>query len=103
MFYRLVDDYYLVHLRVTPNASSDALGAVQQRDDGSFWLMARVRAIADKGKANKAVIELLAKAVGVPKSVVVLVSGDTNRQKVLKIPQTEATKNALQQMATAHS
>jgi uncharacterized protein (TIGR00251 family) len=48
-------------------------------------LRVKVTAAADGGKANKAVCELLAKAFGVPKRDVTLVTGQRNRNKVLEI------------------
>jgi uncharacterized protein YggU (UPF0235/DUF167 family) len=48
-------------------------------------LRIRVKAVPDKGKANAAVIALLAKALGVPKAAVTLVSGDTARLKTVAI------------------
>jgi uncharacterized protein YggU (UPF0235/DUF167 family) len=45
----------------------------------------RVKAVPDKGRANAAVIALLAKALGVPKSAVRLVSGDTARLKTVEV------------------
>ncbi len=42
-------------------------------------------AAPEKGKANKALAELLAKLVGVRKSAVALASGDTAREKVFLI------------------
>ena len=48
-------------------------------------LAVKVTAIPDKGKANEAVIALLAKAIGVAKSSFNLVNGETSRNKVLAI------------------
>jgi uncharacterized protein (TIGR00251 family) len=45
----------------------------------------RVTAPPDKGKANQALISLIAKALGAPKSSVVIVSGETSRLKILEI------------------
>ena len=53
--------------------------------DGRAALAARVRAVPEKGKANKALIQLLAKAAGVAPSSVSLISGDTSRVKVLQV------------------
>ena len=75
----------LVFLRVTPNAGADRIDGAETRDDGSTVLRVRVTAAPDKGKANAAVIALLAKAVGVPKSSITLVSGETARQKTVRI------------------
>lgn len=78
-------------LRVTPNAGRDAIDGVENRDDGTSVLRLRVSAVPDKGKANAAVIALLAKTLGIPKSSIALVSGETARQKTLRIaPQTDA-------------
>lgn len=48
-------------------------------------LRVRVKAVPDKGKANAAVIGLLAKALGVPKSALTLIAGDTARLKTIDI------------------
>lgn len=47
--------------------------------------MARVRAVPEKGKANAALIALLAKRLDWPRSAILLESGDTNRLKRLRI------------------
>ena len=44
-----------------------------------------VTVVAEGGKANKAVIALLARALGLPKSAVILIRGDTNRDKLFQI------------------
>lgn len=38
-----------------------------------------------EGAANKALVELLAKLLGVPRSTVSIVSGETSRQKTVKV------------------
>ena len=48
-------------------------------------LRLRVSSVPDKGKANAAVVALLAKALGVPKSAVSVVSGETARLKTLAV------------------
>ena len=72
-------------LRVTPNAGRDAIDGVETRDDGVTVLRLRVAAVPDKGKANAAVTALLAKTLGMPKSSVTLVSGETARFKTVLI------------------
>jgi uncharacterized protein (TIGR00251 family) len=75
----------ILHLRVTPNAGRDAIDGPETRDDGATVLRLRVAAVPDKGRANAAVIALLAKALGLPKSAITLVSGETSRFKTLRI------------------
>jgi hypothetical protein len=48
-------------------------------------LKVRVRANADGGEANRAVTELLAKALGVPKAKVKILSGVTSRLKQIAV------------------
>ena len=83
--YRIDADGLTLHLRVTPNAGVDSIEGVEIRDDGSAVLRVRVKAVPDKGKANAAVIALIATALGVPKSAISLISGDTARLKTLHI------------------
>jgi len=72
-------------LRVTPNAGQDRIEGVEQRDDGTAVLRVRVAVVPDKGKANAAVIALLAKALGLPKSSLSLANGETSRFKTIAV------------------
>ena len=75
----------LISIRLTPGAAREELGGQWTDEKGALWLGARVRAIAEKGKANAALIALLAKALDWPRSAISLESGDTNRLKRLRI------------------
>ncbi|HUV53365.1 MAG TPA: DUF167 domain-containing protein [Dehalococcoidia bacterium] len=48
-------------------------------------LRAKVTAVAEKGRANQALLELVADAFGVPKSAIAIVRGQTSRNKVVSI------------------
>ena len=48
-------------------------------------LYAKVTAVAEKGRANQALLELMADAFGVPKSTIAIVRGQTSRNKVVSI------------------
>lgn len=71
-----------LHVLLTPKAALDKVGAAELYGD-KYVLRARVRALPDKGLANKALIKLLAKWAGVPKSSIELLSGGQSRHKVL--------------------
>ena len=73
----------MLFVRVTPNAGRDAIDGVEHRDDGLAVLRLRVSAVPDKGRANQAVIGLLAKLLRISKSSISLKSGDTSRLKTL--------------------
>ena len=83
--YRLSPSGLSLFVRVTPNAGRDAIESAEIRDDGTAVLRVRVSAVPDKGKANAAVMALIAKTLGVPKSAVSVVSGDTARLKTLAV------------------
>ena len=83
--YRLSPSGLSLFVRVTPNAGRDAIEGIALRDDGTATLRVRVSAVPDKGKANAAVIALLAKALGVPKSSITVTSGETSRMKTLAV------------------
>ena len=70
-----------VVVRLTPRGGRDAIDGIEQRADGQCALKARVRTAATEGKANDALVALLAHAAGVPPRDVTLVSGATARIK----------------------
>ncbi len=82
---RLGNDHILLAVRLTPNGGRDAFDGVEVAADGLAHLKARVTAVPEKGKANKALVALLSKALKVPKSSISVVSGETSRQKILRI------------------
>ncbi|MFP5435748.1 DUF167 family protein [Sphingobium sp. ba1] len=81
----LAGDDLLLAVRLTPGAAKDAIGGGWTDEKGAAWLSARVRAVPEKGRANGALIALLAKTLDWPKSAILLESGDTNRLKRLRI------------------
>lgn len=72
-------------MRVTPKASADRVGAVVADETGAGWLQVAVTAVPEDGKANKAVIALLAKRWKLPKSTLSVVRGTTDRRKLVEI------------------
>ena len=74
-----------VALRVTPRGGRDGIEGVETLANGRSVLKVRVRAIAEGGEANRAVTELLAKALGVPKARVRILSGATSRLKQIAV------------------
>lgn len=77
-------------VRVTPKGGRDAVDGWALDPAGRPLLKLRVSAAAADGAANAAVIALLAKAVGRPKSALRIVSGDTARVKLIEIEGLEA-------------
>ena len=74
-----------VALRVQPKASQDRIEGLTQRAGGAVAIKLRIGAPPEDGKANAAVIKLLAKVWGLAKSDLEIVSGAASRDKVLRI------------------
>ena len=69
-----------VRVRVAPGATR---AAVVGRH-GETWKV-RVAAAPERGRANEAVLRLLAEALRVPRDAVKLVSGHTGRDKIVEL------------------
>ncbi len=72
-------------VRLTPKGGRDAIEGIDVLADGRAVLAVRVRALPAEGEANKALIRVIAKAVGIPSRDVTLVAGATARLKRLAI------------------
>jgi uncharacterized protein (TIGR00251 family) len=84
-FCRRSGDDIDIFVRLTPRSSRDALEGAETTSDGRMHLKARVRAVPEQGKANKALLKLIAGTLRVPASSVAIVSGDTARLKTVRI------------------
>jgi len=74
------DSNATIRVRVSPRASQNRIAGVKDSK-----LVIRVTAPPVDGKANAAVCQLIAKEVGVAKSNVVVIRGDTARDKLVAI------------------
>lgn len=84
-FLRKREDGIALRVRLQPGAAKDAIGAAVILADGSKVLAMRVRAIAEKGRANEALCRLTAGSLGVAAGRVRVVSGFRDRIKTLHI------------------
>jgi uncharacterized protein (TIGR00251 family) len=69
-----------LRLRVLPRAGKDAVQGLH-----GDRLKVRLQAPPVDGKANKALLKFLARALGLPASRLALVSGETGREKTLLV------------------
>jgi hypothetical protein len=76
-----------LELIVSPGAARSEL--VGRHGDG--W-RARVAAPPERGRANRALVELLAEALGVPRDKVTVVAGKTARRKVVEVDGLDAAE-----------
>ena len=71
-------------VKVIPNSSASKI--VEITDE---CLKAKLNSPPVENKANKEIIILLSKSLGIPKSSIELVSGDKNKLKTFQVPLTE--------------
>jgi uncharacterized protein (TIGR00251 family) len=72
-------------LRVTPKAKRNRIESIAEEADGGTALKVSVTAAPEGGKANAAVIGLLAKTWRLPKSAFTVTRGVGNRRKTVAI------------------
>jgi uncharacterized protein (TIGR00251 family) len=75
--------------RVEVTVSAGAARSALLGRHGAGWKV-RVAAPAERGRANRALVELLAEALGVRREQVVVVAGHTSRRKVVNVEGLEA-------------
>ena len=79
-------------VRVSPRARADLLLGFRQQGGGGGRrspgevLHAQVTAAPERGRANRALAALVARAAGLPRRAVVLVAGGHGRNKLLRVP-----------------
>ena len=76
----------VLQIRVTPRAARPGIGGWWAGTDGREELEVRVAEAPTDGAANEAVTRLLAKALGVSRSQLSIISGATSRHKRVAIP-----------------
>ena len=85
-----------VRLRVQPAAARSGIAGQHERSDGRVALKIQVTAPPEGGKANSAVIKLLAKSWRIPKSRLTVIAGASARDKLLLVEgETEALRDGL--------
>jgi uncharacterized protein (TIGR00251 family) len=82
--FRRQPDGILLAVRLTPRASRNGIDGVKDGAHGPC-VQARVRAAPEDGRANAALVELVADEIGVPKSTVAVVAGHSARLKTLRV------------------
>ena len=74
------DDYIVIEVKVVPNSSKNSISCEEE------FLKIKLTAPPVDNKANKALVEYLAKLLKVSKSSVILKSGETSKNKKFLLP-----------------
>lgn len=83
--WRAAADGVTLAVRLTPKGGRDAVEGIGRDGAGRTHLRARVAAPPVDGAANAALVKLIAKALGLPKSTISITAGDAARVKTLRI------------------
>ncbi len=72
-------------VRVSPKAKQDCIGDIFLDQNNQKILKIYTTALPEDGKANEAIIKLLAKAWGLKKNQIKIISGFKQRNKIIRI------------------
>lgn len=78
-----------IKIKVTPNANTKSIKVEKDLLTSEDIYLVRITAVPVDGKANKALIEDLAKYFDVRKGQIRIISGETSRMKVVEIDKPE--------------
>jgi hypothetical protein len=83
--WRIVADGLTVRVRLTPKASRNRVEGPVELADGGVAIRATVTAAPESGKANAALLRLLAKTWRLPRTALAVTGGATSRLKTVTI------------------
>ncbi len=75
----------IITVKLTPKAAADRIGDPRQLPNGETQLMVYVKAVPENGKANAAMLALLAKHYDLAPSRFTILRGHTARNKQIRI------------------
>lgn len=82
---RRCDNGVLLDIRLTPNAAQNRIDGIFRDGEGRSRLKVKVTAIAEKGKANDALVKFLSKSIKPARGNFEIVSGTLDRNKTLLV------------------
>ncbi len=85
MPFQAAGDGVRLRVRLTPRAAANRLDGIRAGAGGEDVLKASVTATPEGGKANAALVKLLAKSLGLPKTAFSIAAGGARRNKTLFI------------------
>ena len=79
------NDKFRVIVRLTPKASQNSIVDLAHETEGGVVIKTSVTATPEAGKANTALLKLLASEWKLPKSSLSIINGATTRRKIIEI------------------
>ena len=81
---KLKNKNYL-RIKVIPNSNTNEIKEIMTDDSGEETIKIKIKAIPEKGKANAELIKFLSKELEIKKSNISIISGKTDRIKLIRI------------------
>lgn len=99
-FFEIYKSGFIIRIKLTPNANICEFRDVLTAPDGQEYLRTSVTVVPEKGKANQELVKLLAKHLKLPKTVLKIVSGETDHWKKIfaDVPLTDEISQNLQNL-----
>ncbi len=79
------DKGIILNVRLAPKSSKNSINKIEEDADGNGVIKISVTTVPEKGKANKALIDLLSKELKIPKKSFSIISGETDKNKKILI------------------
>lgn len=96
-FYESSKNGCVIRIKLSPNASFCGFGDLFINADEQVYLKAYITVAPEKGKANKELIKMLAKELGIPKQQIELIAGATTHLKKFYLS-TDLTQSLAQKL-----
>ncbi len=93
MWYKIADEYVTLYIKAQPGSSKNRFAQILGDE-----LKINIKAPAVEGAANKELIKFLAKSFKVAKSDIELLSGQTSKKKVVRLPKNEKIEAFIKEM-----
>ncbi len=93
MWYEIKENFVIFTIKAQPNSSKNKIAGILGDS-----LKINIKAPAVEGAANKELVKFLSKTFKVAKSEIEFVSGETSKQKRIKIPHNELVEHFITTM-----
>ena len=85
MFFEETNGGTILRVRISPNSSSVSVRGIFVLAEGQEFLKVNVISVPEKGRANRELLDFLAKKLNIAKSRMEIISGETDRYKKILI------------------
>lgn len=74
-----------LRIKVIPKSSKNEIVEIMQDSEGEETIKIRIKAVPEKGKANKELIKFISKELAIPSENISILSGKNDQLKLIKV------------------